>query len=254
MSAMNAPLAIGYLHQCLDFCCEEGTLIWKHRPLAHFSSTWYQKWWNRHYAGKIANSTKGLRRLSSSILLDEQRFKVQNIVWAMSYGRWPTSDIVFVDGNQQNLTLSNLAAINSYLVDTPLPKERGFYRRIKRQDQPSYTHKKFVHGKPTFWYLNQCLTYNPNTGQFFWKERPVDHFPDTNSAHRWNGRLAGKLAGSTITCCGQYQYHSIGLGGTSFLAHRLAWTMYYGVNPHGIVLHLNGDTLNNRIENLQLVN
>lgn len=36
-------------------------------------------------------------------------------------------------------------------------------------------------------------------------------------------------------------------------AHHLAWMLHYGVKPPTYLRHIDGDTLNNRIENLKLI-
>lgn len=42
----------------------------------------------------------------------------------------------------------------------------------------------------------------------------------------------------------RYQYRTISL-------HRLIWLEHYGVWPKGVIDHINGDSLDNRIENLR---
>lgn len=82
--------------------------------------------------------------------------------------------------------------------------------------------------------LLSALRYEPETGQFYWSEW-------------WDGRLAGKCAG-TVTLNGYRQIH---LSGQYYLAHRLAWFYVHGQWPKNYIDHINNDKLDNRIANLR---
>lgn len=84
--------------------------------------------------------------------------------------------------------------------------------------------------------LREVLRYDPETGGFTWikatgkKVRP------------------GKPAGSVSKTHG---YAILGVDGTSYRAHRLAWLYVYGHFPEGHIDHINGDTSDNRLCNLR---
>lgn len=82
--------------------------------------------------------------------------------------------------------------------------------------------------------LKELLTYNPDTGLFTW------------NVSRPNGVKIGDNAGQRD----QRGYGRVGLDGERYKLHRLSYLYYYGVIPN-MLDHINGDTFDNRIENLR---
>lgn len=100
-------------------------------------------------------------------------------------------------------------------------------------------------------FLNECLDYNPDTGEFLWKERPKHHFSQTergNIQKTWNTKWAGKVAGKFD----KHGYRLIGINNTFYFSHRLAWAMHYGEWPDDSIDHINGIPSDNRICNLRI--
>lgn len=97
--------------------------------------------------------------------------------------------------------------------------------------------------------LRKLVHYDPLSGLFVWKRRPIEMFKDLRTCEAWNGRYAGKPAG------GRYgDYIGLRINGRSHFAHRLAWLYVYGVWPGDEVDHLNGNRLDNAITNLRSAN
>lgn len=83
------------------------------------------------------------------------------------------------------------------------------------------------------------LTYEPATGVFRWLVP--------------KGRArAGDEAGTTATASDGRQVRQIRVDGVIYLAHRLAWFMIYGAWPPQEIDHRNGDSCDNRLDNLRL--
>ena len=84
-------------------------------------------------------------------------------------------------------------------------------------------------------YLREVLHYTPETGVFVWRHNRQGHVK------------AGDVAGSV----GSHGYVAIGIKGTKYLAHRLAWLYVHGGWPRRYLDHVSRDRVDNRIVNLR---
>jgi hypothetical protein len=82
--------------------------------------------------------------------------------------------------------------------------------------------------------LKQCLDYNKETGEFFWRITT-------------NRKKAGTRAG-TQRLDG---YRKIQIKKQLHFEHRLAWLYEYGNFPKNVIDHIDGNPSNNSIENLR---
>jgi hypothetical protein len=88
--------------------------------------------------------------------------------------------------------------------------------------------------------LREILAYDPTTGIFVWKSRPL-------GLKGRNNKNAGRNAG--YSC--ERGYINIKVDQRLYLAHRLAWLYVHGRLPVAEIDHRNGDKSDNRIENLR---
>lgn len=102
----------------------------------------------------------------------------------------------------------------------------------------------------------ELLTYNPDTGKLFWKERTAKYFKNPknpNYTKSWNTKWAGKEALTNITRRNSGQISRLGgrVLNKNYTAHRIVWLIYYGEWPKNQIDHINQDPTDNRIKNLR---
>lgn len=101
--------------------------------------------------------------------------------------------------------------------------------------------------------LRELIEYNPESGRLIWKHRSRKWFASDRIYKSWNGRYAGKDAGTETTDKRGYRRRQVSIFKKAFKEHRLVWLYMTGSMPCGEIDHIDQDATNNRWSNLREV-
>jgi len=100
---------------------------------------------------------------------------------------------------------------------------------------------------PDLGYLRECFEYDRRAGRLWWKKRPLAHFVDRSSYHKWNARYAGKEAFTANS----HGYRVGAVDGGMYPAHRIIWKLEHGDDPAGQLDHKSRNKAFNGVKNLR---
>jgi hypothetical protein len=277
------------LNEMFSYCDKTGSLLWKERPLEHFKSKRTMDIFNNRYAGKEVGATykSGYKYFN----IGEVRYLVHRVIWKMHSGVDPEGVIDHIDRDCSNNTIENLRDVTSAVngqnrsssrntsgeigvSKTKGGKWKAFLTirnntislgtfdtieeaKLARLDaEENRTRYDYLEAKEivsateiTLEYLKECFVYENDTGFLYWKNRPDYHFKSAKGANAWNSMWSGKKAGYLIN-----GYWGVKLVYKPHRLNRIIWWMITGNKPDKkeIIDHINGDTLDNRSENLRI--
>jgi hypothetical protein len=271
---MTNELTQEYLLECFNHN-EEGDLIWKDRPLHHFKDNKAKNLFKNSLKSDLVGNLDRQGYVTTKI--KGETYRLNKLIYFMYNNYMPTKDkyIIHLNGNRSDNRIENLKLVdkeNNIEIDKTgvyyykrLNKFSSFVDRGKVRTLIDYydTEEEAIEARekannnkknnnaielPTQQYLVECFKYIPDSGELYWKERPLHHFNgDVTKQKYFNNNFANTLVNSRD----EKNYILAPINRKYLKAHRLIWKLYYGEDPKFFIDHINGVSDDNRICNLQ---
>lgn len=104
--------ALKVIRESLIYNQKTGDLIWRERPISHFSEPAIWRMWNTQYAGNIAGCKFPSRKTHYLQLgLSGKMYRAHRICWFLGTGEWPVDQIDHVNGRGLDNRIANLRVV-----------------------------------------------------------------------------------------------------------------------------------------------
>jgi hypothetical protein len=162
------------------------------------------------------------------VTIDKKIYPASRLAWFYVHGEWPATVLRFCNGDSNDVRIDNLRLSK--------PNSERFAEKIAKAAATKRTRDEtFGRKDVTQERLCELFSYEPNTGNFFWRESG-------------KGRTLSKPAGSMDA-----GYWVIRVDGITHAAQRLAWIYSYGSIPDGQRVKFdNNNPRDRRLSNLRL--
>lgn len=130
---------MSYLSECFDY--DNGKIIWKVRPVSHFTSELTASLWNAKYANTVAGSVHKSGYIHIS--LDGKKHKAHRVIWELLTGSKPKETIDHINGDRSDNRIENLRDVSQKInCQNMRPRANnrlsGVYLRNKNGSQSWY--------------------------------------------------------------------------------------------------------------------
>lgn len=206
-------LTLEFINECFEYR-EDGNLIWKRRPLHHFTSNTNKNRFNTARAGSVAGYFNlrtdskqedfGYQRVGITVDGEVRHYKVHRIIWFMHKGYFPAL-VDHKDNDTRNNRIENLREgthkKNCYNLKTPINNTSG-YKGVSKTNDPkrrripyraSIEYNGYIFGLGSYSCKHEAAhAYNLAAKLLFGEFCKLNETPFNPEDFKWKGKFFSK--------------------------------------------------------------